>query len=154
LASSRKFCEAFRFGTFFFSKTRPKMVVMRFLQPQRGMRQLRAVSVCDENNCDSIPFSIRSWTCTDFELMEQLSLRPTILAATATPFQRRNLHNVPPLPHGEAMNEAGIPGLLSPQAYDLAWTKYQQHLVNRVNELTAGKSEGGMRFKVQMSDLH
>lgn len=42
------------------------------------------------------------------------------------------------LAHGEAFSKDGIPGMLSPDAFDLAWHQYQGYLVDRLNKLTAG----------------
>ncbi|KAH6675527.1 Manganese/iron superoxide dismutase [Halenospora varia] len=48
---------------------------------------------------------------------------------------RRSLHNVPTLQHSY---KQGVPGLLSPLGFDIAWTKYQKLLVDKLNQITAG----------------
>ena len=48
---------------------------------------------------------------------------------------RRSLHNVPPLTH-DFTN--GVPGLLSPAGFDIAWTQYQSLMVEKLNNLTVG----------------
>ncbi|KAL8908766.1 MAG: hypothetical protein Q9207_000623 [Kuettlingeria erythrocarpa] len=55
--------------------------------------------------------------------------------------QRRQKHEVPLLTHGRLFEEQGIPGVLSPEAYDIAWTDYQQFLVTKLNNLTANSRE-------------
>lgn len=52
------------------------------------------------------------------------------------PCQRRLLHRVPPLPHDFSKN--GVPGLLSKEGFDIAWTQYMDLMLERVNDLTAG----------------
>ncbi|TKA62118.1 hypothetical protein B0A49_08268 [Cryomyces minteri] len=52
--------------------------------------------------------------------------------------QRRWEHHVPALTHGNDFREHGVPGLLSPEGYELAWTQYQGMMVEKLNELTAG----------------
>lgn len=48
---------------------------------------------------------------------------------------RRYLHSVPPLPFEF---KDGVPGLLSPAGFDMAWTQYQTLMVEKLNTLTAG----------------
>jgi hypothetical protein len=67
-------------------------------------------------------------------------LRPTLVprigrSLTLRPF-RRSLHQVPPLAH-DFSNE-GIPGLLGPAGFDMAWTQYQSLMVEKLNSLTVG----------------
>jgi Fe-Mn family superoxide dismutase len=49
--------------------------------------------------------------------------------------QRRTLFQVPSL--GTDYTD-GVPGLLSPAAFDMAWTQYQSLMVEKLNVLTAG----------------
>ncbi|MCJ1380955.1 hypothetical protein MMC17_004064 [Xylographa soralifera] len=56
--------------------------------------------------------------------------------------QRRHIgHQVPRLTHGELFQREGVPHLLSTEGYDIAWTKYQGHLVAKLNALTAHSSD-------------
>ncbi|MCJ1387879.1 hypothetical protein MMC18_000722 [Xylographa bjoerkii] len=56
--------------------------------------------------------------------------------------QRRHIgHQVPRLTHGELFAKGGVPNLLSTEGYDIAWTKYQGHLVAKLNALTAHSSD-------------
>ncbi|CAJ2501053.1 Uu.00g039060.m01.CDS01 [Anthostomella pinea] len=48
----------------------------------------------------------------------------------------RAAHYVPRL--DQFHPEEGVPGLLSPQAYDIAWTKYMDHVIEKLGDLTAG----------------
>jgi hypothetical protein len=61
-------------------------------------------------------------------------------ASTTAPafVARRHLHNVPSLPHDYV--EGGIPNLMSPGGFALAWTDYQGLMVEKLNALTAGTS--------------
>ncbi|KAI1112480.1 Manganese/iron superoxide dismutase [Nemania sp. NC0429] len=56
-------------------------------------------------------------------------LRPTRLF-------NRSVHSVPILDHFR--HAQGVPGLLSPDGFSIAWTKYMEHIVDRLNILTAG----------------
>ncbi|KAK3941537.1 Manganese/iron superoxide dismutase [Diplogelasinospora grovesii] len=47
---------------------------------------------------------------------------------------RRSMHYLPPL--DEISN--GVPGLLSPEGFDIAWTQYQTLMLEKLNALTAG----------------
>jgi superoxide dismutase len=47
---------------------------------------------------------------------------------------RRRVHTVPPLQHFED----GIPGLLSKEGFDTAYTQYQYMLTEKLNRFTAG----------------
>ncbi|KAI4152555.1 MAG: hypothetical protein LQ341_000694 [Variospora aurantia] len=55
--------------------------------------------------------------------------------------QRRRKHEVPLLTHGPSFERVGVPGVLSPDAYQTAWTQYQQFLVDKLNRLTAQTKE-------------
>jgi hypothetical protein len=48
---------------------------------------------------------------------------------------RRSVHSVPNLIHDF---REGIPGLLSPQGFDMAWTQYQSLMLEKLSSLTAG----------------
>ncbi|KAE8150539.1 Manganese/iron superoxide dismutase [Aspergillus avenaceus] len=51
-------------------------------------------------------------------------------------FQFRGLHHVPKLTHDAQFKASGVPQLLSPEAFDFAWTQYQSLLINKLNLLT------------------
>ncbi|KAF2090526.1 manganese and iron superoxide dismutase [Saccharata proteae CBS 121410] len=71
--------------------------------------------------------------------------RPQLLRSLArhTPRplqQRRALHRTPAEhPHHDRFSTEGIDGLLTPEAYDMAWTRYQGLMVEKLNRLTAGE---------------
>ncbi|KAK0610285.1 putative 37S ribosomal protein S26A [Lasiodiplodia hormozganensis] len=53
--------------------------------------------------------------------------------------QRRAIHEVPHLAnYDERFRESGIPELLSPTGFNTAWSKYQQLMVDKLNEKVAG----------------
>lgn len=52
--------------------------------------------------------------------------------------QRRRVHIVPYIKHNETFQKDGVPGMLSKDGFDLAWTQYHGNLVDRLNKLTAG----------------
>ncbi|KAL1880798.1 hypothetical protein VTK73DRAFT_4968 [Phialemonium thermophilum] len=45
------------------------------------------------------------------------------------------MHHVPPLPHDFSQ---GVPGLLSAEGFDIAWTQYMTLMMEKLNALTAG----------------
>lgn len=53
----------------------------------------------------------------------------------ARPALRRSMHHIPPLPHDF---REGVPGLLSPDGFDMAWTQYMTVMLEKLNALTAG----------------
>lgn len=59
---------------------------------------------------------------------------PRIGRALKTP--HRSLHKVPLLTHDFSN---GVPGLLSPAGFNIAWTQYQSLMVEKLNTLTDGK---------------
>lgn len=59
-----------------------------------------------------------------------LGLRTTVNA-------RRSLHNVPQLPHDYS---EGVPNLMSPGGFNIAWTEYMKLMVEKLNALTVGTS--------------
>ncbi|KAH8726305.1 Fe superoxide dismutase-like protein [Phaeosphaeriaceae sp. PMI808] len=50
----------------------------------------------------------------------------------------RTLYAVPTLANHEEVQQKGIPGLLSPQGFQTAYTDYQKHMVDELNASTAG----------------
>ena len=42
------------------------------------------------------------------------------------------------LQHDELFKQEGIEGLMTPSQYTLAWSQYQQWLVDKLNQLTVG----------------
>ncbi|KAK5124067.1 hypothetical protein LTR85_002264 [Meristemomyces frigidus] len=76
--------------------------------------------------------------------MRKLTLHPQIRATLLpqtriTPPSRRSIHYVPPLTYDDSFRKQGIPGLLSPDGFRIAWTDYQASMVQKLNELTAGE---------------
>ncbi|KAF3482915.1 Fe superoxide dismutase [Arthroderma uncinatum] len=55
--------------------------------------------------------------------------------------QSRAFHRVPQLTHGSQFKENGVPGVLSPEGYELAWVQYQSYLVQKLNMLTGGTAD-------------
>lgn len=62
-----------------------------------------------------------------------LRLGTRITPATTKLF-KRTLYTVPEMPNFDL--QKGIPGLLSPEGLDVAWTQYQTFLTNKLNQLT------------------
>ena len=58
----------------------------------------------------------------------RLGLRTTVNA-------RRSLHQVPTLPHDYSQ---GVPNLMSPGGFAIAWSEYMSLMVEKLNALTAG----------------
>ncbi|EMC91439.1 hypothetical protein BAUCODRAFT_127339 [Baudoinia panamericana UAMH 10762] len=90
-------------------------------------------------------FTASAWTCPACTRASLLS-QPPRSRQTQLPQRRsfqstsRLTHSVPALPYDDTFKLHGIPGLLSPQAFQIAWTNYQALLVSKLNELTAGES--------------
>lgn len=73
---------------------------------------------------------------------------PFAAAANAAPAkqQRRAIHasparlrhNVAPLTEDGSFEKNGVPGLLSPEAFDAAYTNYQGWVLDKLNSLTEG----------------
>lgn len=68
------------------------------------------------------------------------AVRPTPTTTTTTPFAvastKSLLHTVPKLPHDYA--EGGVPNLMSPGGFAVAWTDYMTLMTEKLNALTAG----------------
>jgi len=67
-----------------------------------------------------------------------IMLRPCLPRAGSLlkPF-RRGLRTLPRLSHDF---EAGVPGLLSPAGFDMAWTQHQSLMIQKLDNLTVGTS--------------
>lgn len=61
-------------------------------------------------------------------LASGLGLRSTVNA-------RRSIHHVPELQHDFSQ---GVPNLMSPGGFAIAWTEYMKLTVEKLNALTAG----------------
>lgn len=55
-------------------------------------------------------------------------------------YQTRSRHTLRPLHYENEALQNGIPDFLSPTAFKIAWTQYQTHLLEKLNNLTAGTS--------------
>lgn len=51
---------------------------------------------------------------------------------------RRSYHNVPKLRH--EFSETGVPNLMSPAGFSIAWSDYMTLVTEKLNALTAGKA--------------
>ncbi|KAL1957581.1 hypothetical protein VTO42DRAFT_5692 [Malbranchea cinnamomea] len=73
-------------------------------------------------------------------LRPQTGLRAASLCRSPlrAPIQARKVHNVPQLAYGKIFSEQGIPDVMSPEGYDMAWTQYQSFLIHKLNLLTNG----------------
>jgi Fe-Mn family superoxide dismutase len=56
---------------------------------------------------------------------------------------RRSLHSVPTLPHDYS---EGVPNLMSPGGFAIAWTDYMTLMVDKLNAMIAGKHKGSFLF--------
>uniref|UniRef100_L2FT36 Superoxide dismutase n=1 Tax=Colletotrichum fructicola (strain Nara gc5) TaxID=1213859 RepID=L2FT36_COLFN len=64
---------------------------------------------------------------------------PRMSVAARVVRQQRSVHYVPQLRHD--FNE-GVPGLLSADGYDMAWTQYMTLMIDKLNALTAAPHPG------------
>lgn len=46
---------------------------------------------------------------------------------------------MPALKFDESFQRDGVPGLFSPRGYQIGWTEYQSHIMEKLNKLTAGE---------------
>lgn len=69
------------------------------------------------------------------------SLRPSTTKTTSTaskfaaPLAARSIHHVPSLTHDFS---EGVPNLMSPGGFNIAWSEYMALTVEKLNALTAG----------------
>lgn len=48
------------------------------------------------------------------------------------------MHSVAPLTEDARFERDGVPGLFTPESFDLAYTTYQAWVLSKLNEMTAG----------------
>jgi Fe-Mn family superoxide dismutase len=77
----------------------------------------------------------------------RIPLRPRLVTTTPArstllplACQSRSLHAIAPLDYNlkNEASENGIPEFLSREAFNISWTRYQTHLLERLNALTGG----------------
>ncbi|KAL8986270.1 MAG: hypothetical protein Q9205_000254 [Flavoplaca limonia] len=61
--------------------------------------------------------------------------------------QRRRKHEVPLLTHHATLRKEGLRDVLSPDGYEIAWIRYQQFLVDKLNQLTAQTRDENTKAK-------
>ncbi|KAL8787829.1 MAG: hypothetical protein Q9213_002016 [Squamulea squamosa] len=61
--------------------------------------------------------------------------------------QRRRKHEVPVLTHNATLRKEGLRDVLSSEGYDIAWTRYQQFLVDKLNQLTVQTKDENTKTK-------
>ncbi|EZF23908.1 hypothetical protein H113_03512 [Trichophyton rubrum MR1459] len=75
-------------------------------------------------------------------IRQQAGLLASASRCTLRPqVQSRSFHRVPQLTYGTHFQEHGVPGVLSPEGYNLAWVQYQSYLVQKLNMLTGGTAD-------------
>ncbi|KAI0482364.1 Manganese/iron superoxide dismutase [Xylariaceae sp. FL0804] len=65
----------------------------------------------------------------------------------------RGLHHMPPLSQFTKAREEGVPELLSPNAFELAWTQYQSFIIQKLNEMTAGTEYENQKVKLIVTEI-
>ncbi|KAH9860797.1 hypothetical protein J1614_012130 [Plenodomus biglobosus] len=68
----------------------------------------------------------------------EVKLLLLLLLTLPIPSFTRNTYSVPSLNNHIALQQNGIPGLLTPGGFKTAYTDYQQHMIDELNESTAG----------------
>ncbi len=63
--------------------------------------------------------------------------RSSLLQQSLQQQQKRQKHHIGRLDYEDTFSRHGVPGLLSPAGFQIAWTEYQRLLVNKLNDLTA-----------------
>ncbi|KAF1845961.1 Fe superoxide dismutase-like protein [Cucurbitaria berberidis CBS 394.84] len=76
-------------------------------------------------------------------IIRGLARRPSAFQSTAAASSRipsfaRSIYTVPTLANHVDLQQRGIPGLLTPKGFKVAYTDYQQHMIDELNESTAG----------------
>lgn len=56
-------------------------------------------------------------------------------------------HYLPRLAHDNVFKTQGIPGLLTPESFDMAWTQYQSMMIDKLNSLTQGTADASTRVQ-------
>lgn len=64
---------------------------------------------------------------------------------------KRTIFTIPEMPH--LNKEKGIPGLFTPKGLDTAWYKYQQHVLDNLNEVLRGFEGGDQLDSISLQDL-
>lgn len=105
----------------------------------------------------STALSTAAWTCPQCVSQPQPSsqalradtgqTKASLLRTAGPRQQRRPLHSVPQLTFDQAFRAEGIPNFLSKFQYRVAWTEYQQIMVDKVNQLTAGEPHENTEMK-------
>lgn len=60
----------------------------------------------------------------------------------------RRLHRVAPLTEDGRFERDGVPGLFSPESFDIAYTSYQGWVLEKLNQMTAGTVPHGPSLHV------
>ncbi|KAF2280867.1 Fe superoxide dismutase-like protein [Westerdykella ornata] len=74
-------------------------------------------------------------------------------AKCVSPLFLRSLHVVPSLVNHQELEKNGIPGLLSPKGFKIAYTDYQQLMVDELNAATSGTTLEGQTPKSLVIEL-
>ena len=69
-------------------------------------------------------------------MLRRLRIPRVPLVARPAVGGRRSLHSLPALPHDF---KEGVPGLLSADGHEMAWTQYQSLMLEKLNSLVAGE---------------
>ena len=89
----------------------------------------------------TVPPLGRAWICPACIGPLAAASPPSLRASPHRPLQVRQKHHVPALgKYDESFRANGVRGLFSPEGFEVAWCDYQEMLVTRINELTAGTS--------------
>jgi Fe-Mn family superoxide dismutase len=90
-----------------------------------------------------------------------LARRPGVLQSAAgasrpcwrMPSPARSLYTIPPLDNHAQLEQSGIPGVLSPKAFNTAYTEYQGHIIDELNASTAGTPWENQEAKALVVDF-
>ncbi|TPX11249.1 uncharacterized protein E0L32_001067 [Thyridium curvatum] len=67
-------------------------------------------------------------------LRPRLRIPRAAVPVAVRPAARRSMHHMPPLPHDF---REGVPGLLSAEGFDMAWTQHMTLMLDKLNAMTA-----------------
>ncbi|KAF2769266.1 manganese and iron superoxide dismutase [Teratosphaeria nubilosa] len=84
---------------------------------------------------------LASWTCPSCTRASLLSRsrHQSRRGLQQMPTHERKPQEMPDLPHAASFEVRGVPGLLSVEGYRIAWTSYQNQLLDKLNDLLAGE---------------
>lgn len=110
------------------------------------LRQRNAISNVQKPICSVCTFAPRQLAAAQDALTLFPPPQALPLRSPAAQCQSRRIHAVPSVgKYDTEFKEEGVPGLLTPESYNIAWTDYQKLMVSKLNTSLAGTLRPSMR---------